>query len=333
MSTYPPLTAAAQRFLAEYRARPSADWREKALSEASIWEAMKEEDRKLILKQDGYSAAWLASLCGEPVSTYIARARTLKLDFDGFPMAMAWHHLQKGESPSRVNRATTYARRAYEATVKQFRASGLDEPSSEREGRRKFLMAFERAISASNPGNPDKPAGEAAVKPRERVAPARPRQPKSITDHLVDGDGDEAKLLWQLIAGSILEPTKAFVQSRLRDLDSESVPAEIFEDFRGGIHTAFQEMLMSVRLSRQQPVAREARQIKREKLTEALEVLRVPMKRGWENKDVNVKAIKQAYRRLSARFHPDKNPGNDQIVARYHQVQQAYQLLREALGI
>src|SRR6185503_8557858 len=98
---YPPLTPDAQRFLAEYRLRiATEDWREKALSEAMIWEAMKEEDRKAILRQDGYSAAWLASLCGEGVSIYIARARTLKLEFEGFPVAAIWRHLELGESPS-----------------------------------------------------------------------------------------------------------------------------------------------------------------------------------------------------------------------------------------
>lgn len=39
--------------------------------------------------------------------------------------------------------------------------------------------------------------------------------------------------------------------------------------------------------------------------------------------------ITKAYRRLAKKYHPDQNPGDDECVAKYHEVQEAYEVLRD----
>jgi molecular chaperone DnaJ len=40
--------------------------------------------------------------------------------------------------------------------------------------------------------------------------------------------------------------------------------------------------------------------------------------------------ITKAYRGLAKKYHPDQNPGDDQVVASYHEVTEAYEVLRDA---
>src|SRR5437660_10102879 len=39
--------------------------------------------------------------------------------------------------------------------------------------------------------------------------------------------------------------------------------------------------------------------------------------------------ITKAYRGLAKKYHPDQNPGDDTVVAKYHEVQEAYEVLRD----
>jgi molecular chaperone DnaJ len=40
--------------------------------------------------------------------------------------------------------------------------------------------------------------------------------------------------------------------------------------------------------------------------------------------------ITKAYRGLAKKYHPDQNPGDETVVAKYHEVQEAYEVLRDA---
>jgi molecular chaperone DnaJ len=39
--------------------------------------------------------------------------------------------------------------------------------------------------------------------------------------------------------------------------------------------------------------------------------------------------VTKAYRLLAKKYHPDQNPGDDSVVAKYHEVQEAYEVLRD----
>jgi len=40
--------------------------------------------------------------------------------------------------------------------------------------------------------------------------------------------------------------------------------------------------------------------------------------------------INKAYRRLAKKYHPDQNPGDDEVVSKYHEVVEAYEVLRDS---
>src|SRR5262245_6241362 len=39
--------------------------------------------------------------------------------------------------------------------------------------------------------------------------------------------------------------------------------------------------------------------------------------------------VTKAYRSLAKKYHPDQNPGDDTVVVKYHEVQEAYEVLRD----
>ena len=49
--------------------------------------------------------------------------------------------------------------------------------------------------------------------------------------------------------------------------------------------------------------------------------------------DATEEQIKQAYRRLAMKYHPDRNPGNPEAEERFKQIQAAYEWLKKGLKL
>ena len=46
-------------------------------------------------------------------------------------------------------------------------------------------------------------------------------------------------------------------------------------------------------------------------------------------KDATTSQIKKAYRKLAVKYHPDKNPDNEEAVAKFHDINEAYEVLQD----
>lgn len=46
-------------------------------------------------------------------------------------------------------------------------------------------------------------------------------------------------------------------------------------------------------------------------------------------KDATTSQIKKAYRKLAVKYHPDKNPDNEEAVVKFHDINEAYEVLQD----
>ena len=47
------------------------------------------------------------------------------------------------------------------------------------------------------------------------------------------------------------------------------------------------------------------------------------------NKDASTSQIKKAYRKLAVKYHPDKNPDNEDAMIKFHDINEAYEVLQD----
>jgi len=47
------------------------------------------------------------------------------------------------------------------------------------------------------------------------------------------------------------------------------------------------------------------------------------------NRDASTSQIKKAYRKLAVKFHPDKNPDDPEAVEKFHDINDAYEILQD----
>ena len=47
------------------------------------------------------------------------------------------------------------------------------------------------------------------------------------------------------------------------------------------------------------------------------------------NRDASTSQIKKAYRKLAVKFHPDKNPDDPDALTKFHDINEAYEILQD----
>lgn len=47
------------------------------------------------------------------------------------------------------------------------------------------------------------------------------------------------------------------------------------------------------------------------------------------SRDATTSQIKKAYRKLAVKYHPDKNPDDDDAIAKFHDINEAYDVLQD----
>lgn len=134
-------------------------------------------------------------------------------------------------------------------------------------------------------------------------------------------DVDNAKKLWVLLE-TILQK---FLTTRIGSLD-QSVRDDLSKDFMFQVRAVYEDVMKEVNRHRKD-IKREAIiRVGAYKLRQACEALGVPVPKPGD--PVNMQEAKVRYRRLAARFHPDRNAGQDSMIKQYHAVNEALETIK-----
>lgn len=316
--------------------------RAKAIAEAEIWEAISLQDKRNVIRLNGYNSTFLASvLHSESPNSFIARGRTLGWEKRGANVEMAWAATLEGKN-SWLIKALSYAKQAAEAHEDRI-AGRMDEVSITREVNHKFeaaLKAYQddpsiheeelrknREAHLARKGKTTAP--EKARTPAPTPTRTR-RRTKGLDEIIVDGDFQQSKDLWAEAEVLLKDKINPFVKERLANLDSEIGVDELLDNFYLDLRNSYQDLLTRIRRVRNLTGSKQVLEVKREKIRWALEVLRVPVQRGWRKEDLDVNGIKKQYKQLALRFHPDKPTSDENTLIRFNEVRSAYQVLQES---
>lgn len=118
----------------------------------------------------------------------------------------------------------------------------------------------------------------------------------------------------------LLQP---FVEARVVSVDDPAVAHDIVTDFESDVQAAFRDLLRKI--ARISGSANTVVKLRRNDLRRACEFLGLkPPRKGGS---IDMDEARKAHRRLSARLHPDKNNGSEDLTGQYIQVQNAWEII------
>lgn len=316
--------------------------RERAIEEDRIWDAVPHKYRSVI-GRDGEAAPWLhmALKIDKDEAGYRARLRTLAKERKEYDVSYAWEFMNNPEcSGSRVSKAISEAFKTACKETDGEKNAGIDPDYRDRKRKQRFAEALLEELTKPS-GKSPKTETSAPRKDRSRSGRKQPKAPptppppqgKPLEDVIVGGDGVETRRMWEEFQDFFIEKAREFAKNRLKDIETDAAIEERLVSFKAEMHACFQDFCMGLQQARNRRLSREILDDRRDRIRWALEVLRVEVKKGWVKERLDKAAIKTSYKKLSARFHPDNNNGDDKFKARYQEVQDAYQLLKSSLNL
>ncbi len=148
----------------------------------------------------------------------------------------------------------------------------------------------------------------------------RRKKPKIKKTKFSDDTGN-VKKLWVSLDAIMT----GFLQTRLEGLD-ESICEDITADFIFQIRAVYEDVMRDVNGHRKDAKQEAIIRIGSYRLRQACESLGVQVPKFGD--PVNLQEAKIRYRKLAARFHPDRNNGQDNMVKQYHAVNEALETIK-----
>lgn len=124
---------------------------------------------------------------------------------------------------------------------------------------------------------------------------------------------------------TVIMLTEEFLESRLGGIPT-SIAEEMNEDFMYGLRVLFEDMIKKVsKLRADKKRLDEVLKISWHKYRSACGVLGIIVRK---QKPLAYESLKKRYRTRAARFHPDRNSGDEKYVKQYHAVNEAWEIIK-----
>jgi hypothetical protein len=118
--------------------------------------------------------------------------------------------------------------------------------------------------------------------------------------------------------------TTKFIDARLEGLDP-SIKKDLSRDFEYELRVCYEDLLAKIQRHRKD-LKQDDSDVSFSEVRQACECLDIPVpKRGEE---VDMLDARTRYRKLAARFHPDRNGGDHKLVRQYQAVNEAWQIIQ-----
>lgn len=279
------------------RLRGSFNEKELALFERRLWKAAKGTfDGKSPRQRD-----WLAAEFGGPLYDYIQRSRLINFGDWVDPL---WECIVHQSMPTAT--AVRLGRKAKSLAAHK----GL----SNAEALSMVTEDYEHAgyLSVNVDGK----------KFRRRKPKTHTRKPQKNLDGFLDFDVNDTKKFNSALRAMISQ----FIDVRLKGVEP-SIKNDLVTDFFYCLRVLKEDLMRDVkRLRTEQKKMVESERPSFWRFKRACEVLGVEP--GSPTKPPNFADIRKRYRDKAARFHPDRNNGDEQYVKQYHAVNRAWELIK-----
>lgn len=276
----------------EYRKAKNLSEHQRAVMERNIWEPISDSRKKTYVRE-----RLLKSLLGVSPMRCRFRAAILR---QGDPCAPLWKRiddvmlgLPEGQRPFSLGQAHKLMTHAKKQAI------GGDKPTYKK---RLSLAVFK--LLAEHDGTPP-----------EQIAANKNGSPVNI------GSG-EAREFWS-VHRKLLMP---YIRSRLPADVEELFSEQLYRDFEESVKAAVE--MMGARIMRHRKTSRDALAVtyrtRRKRAKKALTLFGLDLPKHGKSLDRDV--IKRRYRKVAAAYHPDRHPGQEEIMEeRFKETTEAYE--------